>query len=137
MVYMMTHNIKWLKEDRVLYVNYKGHQTVETLRACMDDMATTLDNAAYPVMVLINWLEVTHMDSKALLSVRGHRAFSHPMAARGILVGMDSITQMENEVSSVGTRQSKNTQYYNTMEEAMACLENMLADSDLNAQLAS
>jgi hypothetical protein len=124
----MAHNVHWLKENRVLYVNYKDHQTVETLTACLDEMATHLDQAGRPVIVLINWQEVTGMDFKALLTVRGHRAFSHPMAARGILVGMDGRTQMENEISSVSTRQSKNTQYFTNMDEAMSYLENMLAD---------
>lgn len=115
----MAHDIEWRKFDSVLYVNYKGHQTEDTIRACLDDMAAELDKATHPVVVLINWLEVTEHDPKALFNLKGHRAYSHPMAARGVLVGMNKQAQFENEVTAVKTRSDKNTQYYDTMEEAM------------------
>lgn len=124
----MAHDIYWLKPDRVLFVNYKGYQTLETINACLDDMAAEFDKARQPVVVLINWQEVTGMELKALLKAKGHRAFSHPMAARGVLVGMDRNTKMENEISSVQTREGKNTQYYDTMDEAMEYLKDMLSD---------
>ncbi|MBZ0310503.1 MAG: hypothetical protein K8I82_30870 [Anaerolineae bacterium] len=125
----MGHEISWMKPGRVLYVNYKGYQTVKTLTACLDDMAAELDKVDHPIALLINWREVEGMELKALLNVRGHRTFSHPMAARGVLVGMDRHIQMENEISSVQTRQTKNTQYYETMEEALEYLKHMLEDN--------
>jgi hypothetical protein len=125
----MTHEIFWMKVGSVLYVSYQEHQTRETILACLDDMAHELDKAETPVMVLINWNEVTNSDTKALFSVSGHRAFSHPMAARGILVGMPKQTRLENEVAAVKTRQSKNTQYYDTMDEALEYLHNFLEDA--------
>lgn len=124
----MTHEVKWLKPERVLFANYIGYQTVETITACLDEMAEALDTATQPVMVLINWKEVTGMEMKALLDVRGHRAYSHPMAARGILVGMPRQAQFENEVTAVNTRDITNTKYCHTMEEALAYLEHFLAD---------
>lgn len=122
----MTHEIRWLKPDRVLYVSYQGHQTPETLKACLDDMAAQLDIAAQPVAVLINWLEVTQADPGVLKSNHGHRAYSHPKAARGVLVGFNPLEAMENEVSSIKTRGDKNTQYYKTIDEAMDYLKDML-----------
>ena len=95
-----THDIHWLKPGRVLYVNYKGHQTSETIKACLDDMAAQLDLVDEPVMVFINWLEVTKSDTRALFKQRGHRAYSHPMAARGVLVGFDQQEAFENEVTA-------------------------------------
>jgi len=124
----MAHQIKWLRPNRVLYVSYQGFQNEETLMACLDEMASYLDKATQPLVLLINWLEVEGMEEKALINVRGHRTFSHPMAARGVLVGMPRLVQMQNEVSSVSTRRSKNTQYYDTMDEAMHYLEDMLKD---------
>lgn len=129
----MTHEIKWMKADSVLYANYIGHQTTETITACLDDMANELDKASHPVMVLINWLEVTETEPKALFNVKGHRAYSHPMAARGVLVGMPGQSRFENEVTATRTRESKNTQYYNTMEEALTYLQNFLSDDISNA----
>jgi hypothetical protein len=126
----MTHEIYWMKPDRVLYVSYQGHQTAETLKACLDDMADQLDSVTYPIIVLINWLEVTHADTGVLKSNLGHRAYSHPMAARGVLVGFDSQQAFENEVTSVKTRGGKNTQYYKTMDEAMDYLRLVLTDSN-------
>jgi hypothetical protein len=93
-------------------------------------MADALDTVISPVMILINWLEVEGMETRALLQLKGHRAFSHPMAARGVLVGMSAGTRMENEISSVKTRESKNTQYYDTMEQAREYLEHFLADEE-------
>jgi hypothetical protein len=124
----MAHEINWLKPNHLLYVSYQGHQTVETVTSCLDDMAVELDQADHPVIVLISWLEVTEMDPKALLSTRGHRTFSHPLAARGVLVGMPTQAAFENEVSVTTTRQSKNTQYYATMEEARDYLRDYLAE---------
>jgi hypothetical protein len=121
-----THDIYWLKAERVLYVNYKGHQTSETIEACLDDMAAEFDTVTHPVVVLINWLEVTETDTGALFKQRGHRAYSHPMAARGVLVGLDPQEAFENEVTAVKTRHSKNTQYFHTMAEAMDYLQPML-----------
>ena len=129
----MAHEVTWMKADRVLYANYKGHQTTETITACLDDMAQELDKAPQPVMVLINWLEVTETEPKALFNVKGHRAYSHPMAARGVLVGMPSQAQFENEVTAVRTRESKNTQYYSTMEEALDYLKHFLEDDNLDS----
>lgn len=124
----MAHEIYWMKPDRVLYVAYKGIQNEATLTACLDEIASALDTVSNPVAVLIDWREVEALALKALLNVNGHRTFSHPMAARGVLVGMDKRTRMENEISSVQTRGGKNTQYYDTMEEAMEYLKNMLED---------
>jgi hypothetical protein len=124
----MVHEVYWMKPNRVLYANYQGHQTTETITACLDDMAAALDQAEQQVVVLINWLEVTETETKALFNVRGHRAYSHPMAARGVLVGMPGQAKFENEVTAVRTRDSKNTQYYNTMEEALAYLKHFLSD---------
>ncbi len=125
----MAHDIKWLKSERVLFVNYKGQQTVETVTVALDDMAAELDTVEHPVIVLINWLEVTEMELKTLFKVKGHRAYSHPMAARGVLVGMPKQARFENEVTAVSTRESKNTQYYDTMEEAMDYLKHFLEDA--------
>jgi hypothetical protein len=120
------HDIHWLKAGRVLYVNYKGHQTSDTIGVCLDDMAAQLDQVDRPVVVLINWLEVTESDTGALLKQRGHRAYSHPMAARGVLVGFDPQEAFENEVTALKTRQGKNTQYFRTIEEAMDYIRPMM-----------
>ena len=124
----MTHEMYWLKPERVLYVSYQGHQTPTTLKDCLDDMAAQLDTVNYPVMILINWLEVTEADSGVLKSNLGHRAYSHPMAARGVLVGFNAQESFENEVTAVKTRGDKNTQYYKTMQEAMDYLQLVLGD---------
>ncbi len=124
----MTHDVHWLKTNRVLYVSYQGHQTAETLKDCLDDMAAHLDTVTHPVALLISWLEVTGEDPGVLRSNPGHRTYSHPMAARGVLVGFNPLQAMENEVSSVQTRGNKNTHYCKTMDEAMDYLEAMLAD---------
>ena len=122
----MTHDIHWLKPDRVLYVGYQGHQTPETLKACLDDIAAALDTVTFPIMVLISWLEVTKSDKDVLRSQAGHRAYSHPMAARGVLVGFNPLEVMMNETTAVNTRGSKNTQYFQTMEQAMEYLQPMM-----------
>jgi hypothetical protein len=121
-----THEIYWLKPGRVLFVNYKGHQTSDTIKRCLDDMAAEFDKVDHPVVVLINWLEVTQSDTGALFKQRGHRAYSHPMAARGVLVGFDPQEAFENEVTAVNTRRSKNTQYFHTMKDAMDYIQPML-----------
>ncbi len=122
----MAHDIHWLKQDRVLYVSYQGHQTPETLKACLDDMAAALDTVSHPVVVLISWTEVTQSDKDVLRSQPGNRAYSHPMAARGVLVGFNPLEVMMNETTAVNTRGSKNTQYFQTLEEAMEYLQPML-----------
>jgi hypothetical protein len=127
---VMAHEIYWLKPDRVLYVSYQGHQTAATLKACLDDMADQLDTVTYPVIILINWLEVVQADSGVLKSNLGHRAYSHPMAARGVLVGFDRQEAFENEVTAVKTRGGKNTQYYKTLDEALDHLRLVLADTN-------
>src|SRR5690349_8544105 len=126
----MAHEILWLNPGRVLYVNYKGHQTLETLKECLDEMAAYLDTVNTPIFLLINWLEVTGADKGVLKSQRGHRTYSHPMAARGVLVGFGPAEAFENEVTSFSTRQSKNTQYFATMEEAKAHLKEILNADD-------
>ena len=127
----MAHDMYWMKADSVLYVNYKGHQTTETITECLDDMVAELDTVSNPVMVVINWLEVTETEPKALFNVKGHRAYSHPMAARGVLVGMPAQAQFENEVTAVRTRESKNTQYYKTMDEALEYIKYFLGDDQV------
>ncbi len=122
----MAHDIRWMKEDRVLYISYQGHQTPDTLKACLDAMADALDTVSHPVIVLINWTEVTHGDKDVLRSQPGHRAYSHPMAARGVLVGFNPLEVMMNETTAVSTRGSKNTQYFQSMTEALEYLESML-----------
>ena len=122
----MAHEVKWLKPDRLLYVSYQGHQTPETLKACLDDMATQLDTVKFPVMILINWLEVTEAEPRVLQSQPGHRAYSHPMAARGVLVGFDIVERFSNTAAVSKTRGYSNTQYFNTMEQAMAYLQPIL-----------
>lgn len=124
----MAHEIYWLKQNRVLYVSYQGYQTAETLREGLDDMAARLDSVIQPVMILINWLEVTASDPHVLKSNAGHRAYSHPMAARAVLVGFDKSQIFENEITAVKTRGGKNTQYYHTIAEALHYLKFMLED---------
>lgn len=124
----MSHEISWLRPDRVLYVSYQGDQTPETLQWTLDAMADELDTVDHPVVVLINWLEVTSVERGAVLKMRGHRAYSHPMAARGVLVGFDPQLSFENEVSVMQTRGDKNTTYFNSMEHAMAYIQPMLED---------
>ena len=125
----MAHEIYWLKPDRVLYVSYQGHQTKDTLKACLDDMASQLDTVTFPVVIVINWLEVVHADSGVLKSNLGHRAYSHPMAARGVLVGFDRQESFENEVTTVKTRGAKNTEYFKTLQEALSHLRLLLTDT--------
>lgn len=125
----MAHEIYWMKPGKVLYVSYQGHQTPETLKLCLDAMAAQLDTVTQPVVILINWLEVTGSDTGVLRSHMGHRAYSHPMAARGVLVGFNPQEAFENEVTAVKTRQSKNTQYYQTIAEALDYLKPMLEAS--------
>ncbi len=122
----MAHDVYWLKPGRVLYVNYKGHQTPDTLKACLDDMAAEFDTVDHPVVVLINWLEVTSVEKGTLKSQPGHRAYSHPHAARGVLVGFDPTEALQNEITAVSTRRDKNTIYFATMDEAKAYLKDML-----------
>lgn len=122
----MTHEIRWLKPERVLYISYQDYQTPDTLKACLDDMANALDNVLHPVIVLINWVEVTGSDKDVLRSQPGHRAYSHPMAARGVLVGFNPLEVMMNETTAVNTRGSKNTQYFQSMTEALDYLQPML-----------
>ena len=122
----MSHEIYWLRPERVLYINYQGYQTPETLQWTLDEMAEALDTVKHPVVVLINWLNVEGYERGAVLKMRGHRAYSHSMAARGILVGFDIQLSFENEVSVVNTRGDKNTMYFNTMEDAMAFVQPML-----------
>ena len=107
-------------------ISYQGHQTPETLKACLDDMAAQLDTVKAPVMILINWLEVTEAEPKVLQSQPGHRAYSHPMAARGVLVGFDIVERFSNTAAVSKTRGYSNTQYFNTMAEAMAYLQPIL-----------
>lgn len=126
----MAHEVYWMKKDKLLYANYVGHQTVETITACLDDMVAEFDAVQSPVFVLINWTEVTSMEPKALLEVTGHRAYSHPMAARGVLVGFDPVAGFQNQVSSTQTRGTANTIYFKTMDEALVYLENFLDDED-------
>lgn len=122
----MAHDIYWMRENYLLYVNYKGIQTPETVCACLDDMERYLDSAARPIFLLINWLEVTETQDRALRANKGHRTYSHPMAARGVLVGFDPQEAFDNEVTSVKTRGDKNTIYFKTMEEAMEYVKNFL-----------
>lgn len=122
----MAHDIYWLKPERVLFVNYTGYQTPDTLKTCLDDMALHLDEVNHPVVILINWLEVTDAETGVLKSNTGHRAYSHPMAARGVLVGFNPLEAFENEVTAVSTRQTKNTQYFKTMAAAMEYLKPMM-----------
>jgi len=119
----MTHEIKWLKPNHLLYVSYQGHQTPDTLKACLDDMADQLDTVSYPIMILINWLEVTEAVPNVLRSQPGHRAYSHPMAARGVLVGFDNVEKYFNQTAVASTRGYSNTQYFDTMEQAMDYLQ--------------
>ncbi|RMF80215.1 MAG: hypothetical protein D6737_08840 [Chloroflexi bacterium] len=129
----MAHEVYWMKPNRVLYANYKGYHDEETIRACLDDMATELDKVDEPVFVLINWLEVTGHDPAALIKHQKHRAYGHPMAARAVLVGMGAQAQMENQVSATRAREIVHTVYFDTMEEALHYLEFVLAD-DPNPQ---
>ncbi len=123
----MAHDIYWMKPGAVLYVNYKGEQDAETITATLDAMAAEFDTVDHPVVALINWTEVTSTAPGALLDVRGHRAYSHPMAARGVLVGFPRQARFENEVTAVRTRGDKNTRYFDTMDEALDYLKEMLA----------
>jgi hypothetical protein len=113
------HDVHWLNEGRLLYVSYQGYQTAETVRECLDDMAKFMDTSKDPIFLIINWLEVTKADKGVLQSNRGHRTYSHPMAARGILVGFDPQEAFENEVTSTRTRGEKNTTYFKTLDEAL------------------
>src|SRR5438128_616032 len=100
----MSHEIHWMKPGRVLYINYIGHQTPETLKACLDDMADELDKVTFPVMMVINWKEVTSAEPNVLQSQLGHRSYNHPMAARAILVGFDIVEKYQNETAAATTR---------------------------------
>lgn len=122
----MAHDVHWLKQDRVLYASYQGHQTPETLKACLDDMAAALDTVNYPVVIVISWVEVTQADKNVLRSQPGHRVYSHPMAARGVLVGFNPLEVMLNESTVITTRGSKNTQYFPTLDKAMEYVQPML-----------
>ncbi len=123
----MAHEIRWMKENRVLYVSYQGQQTSDTIKSCLDDMAAYLDAVPNPIAMIINWREVTGYNVADLRSQMGHRTYSHPMAARGVLVGFNPLEAMLNETTVMNTRGSKNTQYVSTMEEATEYLEAMLA----------
>jgi hypothetical protein len=123
----MAHDIYWLKPGAVLYINYRRDQDVATISDCLDDVAEQLDSVDYPVVVLINWLDVTDVQPGALLDAGGHRAYRHPMAARLVLVGFPRQARFENEVAVVRTRGEKNTRYFDTMEPAMDYLKDMLA----------
>ncbi len=124
----MANEVFWLKSDQVLQVKYEGHQTKQTILACMDEQAAELDKAARPVIVLVDWRHVTGMDSDTLLGSKGHRGYSHPMAAQAILVGLSENQAFQNTVSAFSTRKSQHTQYMNTMEEAMDYLQDVLKD---------
>jgi hypothetical protein len=116
----MAHNIVWLKPDRLLYIDYLGHQTAATLHACLDEIAEVLDQSANPVIMIINWGNVTEADPKILINARGHRAYDHPKAARALLLGMDSNEKFQNEVSAHSSRDTgSHTRYTNSIDEAM------------------
>jgi hypothetical protein len=125
----MAHEISWLNPNRVLYVNFQGYQTAETLRDCLDDQADYLDKVPKPIAVLINWLEVTGSDPGTLSSQNGHRAYSHPNAGRAVLVGFDRQATFENEIAAVNTRKSSHTRYFATMEEALDYLKPMMEET--------
>jgi hypothetical protein len=124
----MAHEIHWIKGNRVLYVNYQGYQTPDTLLDCLDEQANFMDTATQPVVVLINWLEVSGSATGTLTSQNGHRAYSHPNAARAVLVGFDRQATFENEVTAVNTRKTSHTRYFATMEEAMDYMRPMLEE---------
>jgi hypothetical protein len=126
----MAHNVSWLKEKRILLAEFSGHQNEETLRASMDEIATSFDARNDPFVMLIDWREVTHCEIKALLSMRGHPFYKHPMTAREVLVGMDALARFENEISAVKTRSFKNTMYFDTMEQALHYLDEMLTTAE-------
>ena len=121
----MAH-IEWLEEKRILLATFSGDQDEETLRASMDEIAASFDACETHFVLLIDWREVTHCDLKALLNMGGHRFYKHPMVAREVIVGMDIVARFENEISAVKTRSFKNTQYFNTMDEAISFLDEML-----------
>lgn len=125
----MAHEVRWIKPERLLYVSYQGHQTPDTLKACLDAMADQLDTVKQPVWILINWLEVTSAEKKVLMSQPGHRAYSHPMAARGLLIGFERLEAFENEVAVVNTRHEKNTQYFDSLEQAMEYVQPFLTEA--------
>lgn len=123
---MSAYEVYWLKPERILYVNYKGHQTPETVNACMDLQAVELDKMSRPVVVLVNWQEVTSVEPGTIQSTSGHRGYSHPMAARGVLVGFDEQLAFQNTLSAYATRQSQHTIYFKTLDEALAYLKDLL-----------
>lgn len=124
----MENEVSWMKPGKVLYVHYRGYQTAETIWACMDRQAEALDTAAQPVVVLVNWLDVTGSEAGAIKGSRGHRGYSHPMVARAVLVGMNQKDAFENELSVHSTRQVQHTRYFDTLEAATDFLRNMLEE---------
>lgn len=122
----MNYEISWMKPDRVLMVRCYGHQNEEAIRSCLDGQLEYLDAQTEPIIVVVDWRDVIETDQRALLNLRGHRTYSHPMVARGVLVGMARQEQFENEVSAFTTRESKRTQYFKTMEEVLDYIQNYL-----------
>jgi len=122
----MAHHIRWLVEDRILLAEICGHQTEQSLKTWMDDLAEAFGTCRRPFAVLIDWDGVTECDLKALLNMRGHPVHSHAMLARTVLVGMDALARFEYEIAAVKTRDLKITQYCDTMDEAMTYLDDML-----------
>ena len=114
----MPHEMYWITPDRLLYVSYQGHQTPDTLKETLDAMAEQLDTVSMPVSILINWREVTSAEPHVLMSQMGHRAYSHPMAAYGLLVGFPAVEKFQNQVAAAKTRGTSNTMYFQTMEQA-------------------
>jgi hypothetical protein len=115
----MTHEIYWLRPERVLYVSYHGYQTPETLQWTLNAMGDEMESVSHHVVDLIKCLEVSGPERGALLKMLGHRAYSHPMAARGVLVGFDPQLSFENEATVMNTRGDKNTMYFSHMNDAM------------------
>jgi hypothetical protein len=124
----MSHEVYWLKPGRVLYAGFKGDQTGETFAACMDSQLVELDQVDYPVVVVADWSQVTSIAKNAIISQRGHRAYGHPLVARVVIVGIGKHEALQNEIANTGARGQSHARYFETMEETLDYLKDMLED---------
>lgn len=124
----MNHTIEWLRERRVLLVDCFGHQTADTLLACLNDQLPYLDSVDHPIMLIVDWSKVEETDLHILTKSAGHPAYSHPMVARAINVGMNRIDAFQNEIAAAKSKEISHTKYVHTMDDALEFVRSYLDD---------
>jgi hypothetical protein len=76
----MSYNVKWHKQDRVLYVTYTGKVTAEDIEQANQQVLEELEKAAHTIHALVNVVGMTKVDfslqevmaSEVVSAVSGH-----------------------------------------------------------------